>query len=114
MTKFKGSVVESANGFKGKMIQSVKTYTASGAIDIDDNIVQIDATDGDVALTLADGEIGQRMLIKCLVASTNTVTVTPDNFHDGTDITFGSNDTVAELYFDGTEWELFYTDATVA
>jgi hypothetical protein len=114
MTKFRDTVVESEEGFKGQMIQELVSYTTSGAISTDANIVHLDGTDGNVDMTLADGKTGQRIVIKAIAVGVNSVTVTPANFHDGTDITFGVANSVAELYFDGTEWELLYTDATVA
>jgi len=64
--------------------------------------------------SLADGVAGQFKIIKLNTFDTNNMVLTPANFADGTTITFSANNEVAILIFDGTNWQLVYTNASVA
>jgi hypothetical protein len=87
------------------------TYTASGSINKD--AVGLAILDGaTLAMTLADGAENQEMWIKAV--NVTSTTVTPENFADGTNLTFDTNGEVALVKFDGTNWQLLYTTATLA
>lgn len=93
----------------------VVTITTTGAIGLAYNVVFFDTTGGAIAASLADGVAGQRMTMKMLVDGATDVTMTPDNFLDGNDITFDDVGDSCELLFDGTNWGVVGTPtATVA
>lgn len=97
----------------GNLVQGdVLSYVADGAIDVKETAIAVlDGTSATVAATLADGETGQRLTVKCTDA-TNAVTLTPDNFQDGTNITFTVNDAV-ELVFAAGLWHVITNYGTV-
>lgn len=64
--------------------------------------------------SLADGLTGQLKIIKLVTRDTSNMVVTPTNFADGTNITFDASNKVAILLFDSANWQLVYTNATVA
>lgn len=93
-----------------------ETITALGAsaVSLATTVTYIDSTLGVQALTLADGRLNQRKVIKMLVDGGNSV-VTPANFLEGTTITFDDVGDSVELIFDGTNWGVIGTaTATVA
>ena len=67
-----------------------------------------------ITATLADGTAGQVKIIKLETKDTNNMVVTPSNLADGSTITFDATGEVAVLVFDGTNWQVVYTNATVA
>ena len=67
-----------------------------------------------IAATLANGVAGQMKIIKLVTKNTNDMVLTPANLADGTTITFDATGEVAVLVFDGTNWQVVYTNATVA
>jgi len=94
----------------------IVTITATAAIALTYDIIYFDTTSTAAqANTLADGVAGQRMAMKMLVDGTADAVVTPDNFLDGTTITFDDAGDSCELLFDGTNWGVIGTPtATVA
>ncbi len=93
-----------------------ETITALGAsaISLLTDITYIDSTLGAQALTLADGVLNQRKIIKMLVDNGDSI-VTPANFLDGTTITHDDAGDSIELIFDGTNWgTIGASTATVA
>jgi len=85
----------------------------SGDIGIKYDIVHI-ATTVAGAITLSDGAVGQRMILKLTTAGGDCV-LTPDNLFDGSTITFSLGGDSVEIYFDGTNWNVVGTaTATVA
>lgn len=68
----------------------------------------------DIAATLADGYRGQIKIVKLKTKDTSDMVLTPANFGDGTTITFDATGEVAVLMFDGSNWWVIYTTATVA
>lgn len=84
------------------VVDSSETIVAAGALSTETAVSYIDSTVGAIALTLADGVIGQRKTIKMLVDG-GDATLTPANFLEGTTLTFDNTD-AAELLFDGTNW----------
>lgn len=67
-----------------------------------------------IAATLADGLFpGQLKIIKLTTKDTNNLVVTPANFGDGTTLTFDATGEVAVLVWDGADWRVVYTTATV-
>lgn len=68
-----------------------------------------------IAATLADGvKAGQLKIIKLTLKTTNNAVVTPANFGDGTTLTFDATGEIAVLVWDGADWRVVYTTATVA
>lgn len=113
MTLFRDTPVESEEGFKGVTYGDVNTYSADGAIAVTDKMALLDATDGALAMTLADGSEGQSIVIKCVDATNNAV-VTPANLADGSTLTFDAANEKAELMFDGTNWQVVVNTSTLA
>lgn len=72
-----------------------------------------DATSA-IAATLADGAVGQLLMIKLTLKDTNNMVVTPANFNDGTTLTFDATGEYAMLMFIGTGWTMVAGTATVA
>lgn len=72
-----------------------------------------DATSA-IAATLADGAVGQMIMIKLTAKDTNNMVITPANLTGGTTITFDATGEVAILVFVGTAWVVMHTTATVA
>lgn len=67
-----------------------------------------------IAATLADGLFpGQLKIIKLTTKNTNNLVVTPANFGDGTTLTFDATGEIAVLVWDGADWRVVYTTATV-
>lgn len=102
--------------YAGIFAGTIETLVHDGAADIDKTITQLDSTGtGNSAVTLADGVVGQFKIFKFIEKDgTNDAVVTPANLGDGSTITFDTEDEVAVLYFDGDDWQVVYTDATVA
>lgn len=63
--------------------------------------------------SLADGQPGQLKIIKLVTHDTNDLVVTPTNFSDCTYLVFDQSNKKAILLFDGTNWQIVYTDATL-
>ncbi len=82
----------------------VDTRTGAGAISLTSEITLLVTTGAD-ALTLADGTVGQRKVIK-MKTDGGDGTLTPTNFKDGTTITFNDVNDVVELMFFDSEWQL--------
>ena len=96
------------------VVDSSETLTATtSAVSLETAVTYYDSSLGATASSLADGVIGQKKIIKMTVDG-GDVTLTPDNFADGTTIVFDGTDSV-ELLFDGTNWGVVGTStATVA
>lgn len=72
------------------------------------------ATDA-IAATLADGSAaGQMKIIILTTHDTNDMVLTPANMANGSTITFDASGEYAMLVFDGTNWHVVSTNATVA
>lgn len=96
----------------GQTFGTVSTYVADGAIALTDKLAILDGTSASVVATLAAGKSGQVIRIKAIDV-TETVTVTPASFQDGTTITFTPADEYVELTSDGTNWYLTGGNAAV-
>ena len=124
-THFNGPVV-SENGFTGDMTGNLTglalqggtaNAATSGAVAVPITTLYDGYTTNAtaaIAATLADGVAGQMKIIKLVTKDTNDMVLTPANFADGTTITFDASGEVAVLVFDGTNWQVVYTNATVA
>lgn len=115
------SYIDSAGAFHGLVIQggSNTNITEDGAIPITTlfSAVWPDGSDGSaaIALTLADGVVGQMKVIRyddgtCTV----DVVVTPAHFANGTSFTLDAGGDTALLVFDGTNWCSVSNDGTIA
>ena len=82
--------------------KSVQNITGPGAISLTEAVTLITTTGAD-AYTLADGTEGQVKIISMVVDGGNA-TVTPDNFVNGTKMTFNSNSDTIILLYQSTGW----------
>lgn len=98
---------------KGYLSGAVTAHAESGAISTGAAVSTFDGTAGALAMTLADGATGQKLVLKCIEATNDTV-VTPASFADGATLTFDTVGQYAELFFDGAEWQLLGSTATLA
>lgn len=73
--------------------------TAAPEIAVTDSNSLLDATAQGVSATIGGGTDGQTLTIKCVNAD-SAVTLIPDDFVDGTTITFDVNETAVLLYND--------------
>jgi hypothetical protein len=85
-------------------VGGVSTRTGAGAIDVTNEITLV-VTTGAQALTLADGVVGQRKIIK-MKTDGGDGTLTPANLADGTTITFNDVGDVVELVFADAKWQI--------
>ena len=69
---------------------------------------------GAIAATLADGTVGQRLVLVLTLKDTNNCVVTPANLNGGTTLTFDATGEYAELMFVGTGWTVLHTTASLA
>lgn len=97
--------------------QAITAAGSSLAVDVTSPITQItstSATTGANALTLADGVQGQIKIIT-MISDTGDVQVDPDNFANGSSITFDAVGDTVTLLFTNSNWVLLAnTDATIA
>lgn len=101
------------NGMTGQVFGTTSSYDADGAIALTDSVVLLDGSSEALAMTLAAGTSGQRIILKCIDASNNCV-VTPAAFFDGTTLTFDAANEAAELVSDGTNWYVVSNSSTLA
>ena len=104
-----GDVTGNTTGVNGG---NVSEYSATGDIAVTDKMAILDSSGGALAMALADGTEGQRLVIKCDTAGSNAV-VTPAHLADGATLTFDAADETAILIFDGTNWQLVYNTSTL-
>ena len=91
-----------ANFTHADLYKSVQNITGPGAISVTTGVTLITTTGAD-AYTLADGVEGQVKIISMVVDGGNA-TVTPDNFVNGTKMTFNSNSDTIILLYQSTGW----------
>lgn len=84
-------------------IETIAAGGTSTALSLTKTLHSIDADAGGDTFTLADGTIGQVMIITCL-SSTGTCTITPTNFNGGTSVTFNAAGDSVQLCFVDTKW----------
>ena len=108
LTLTAGDILVSAGNITGagKIIFSgIETIAAGnpGELSLTKTLHSLDADAGGDTFTLADGIIGQIMVVTCLSA-TGIVTVTPANMSGGTSVTINAAGDTAILMFVDTEW----------
>jgi len=87
----------------GQYVAAKQGLTDAGAVSLVTYKTDLTTT-GAAAITLADGTfVGQRKLIQMIV-DVGDATLTPVNFANGTTITFADVGDIAELLWDGTNW----------
>lgn len=79
-----------------------QSITGPGAIDVVSSVTYLSTTGAD-AYTLADGRQGQRKYI-VIISYVGNAVITPDNFADGTTITFAVVDKSIDLIFLNNKW----------
>jgi len=88
----------------GNVVNSgLETLAATGAISITKPITLLDSSGGALAMTLADGTVGQRKIIICKVAGNNAV-ITPAHFDGGDTITMNAVGDSVELVYANATW----------
>jgi len=88
------------------------TYAASGAIALTDDVALLDGSGGALAMTLADGYEGQRMLLVDS-GTGNNVVVTPANFTSGTTATLNAANELIDVVFVNGGWVVVENVGTV-
>lgn len=97
----------------GQLFGKVSTYVADGPIALTDSMAILDGNAATCAMALADGTEGQALMVKA-VDITNTCTVTPTNFADGTSVSLPAKNDAVTLMFDGTNWQVINLCGTAA
>lgn len=85
---------------------STETIAAGGtstAIDLTKYHHDIDADSGGDIFTIADGTVGQSLLLVAKSA-TGTATITPSTLIGGTSVTFNAAGDTVELYYTASGW----------
>lgn len=97
------------------IISGVQTLSGTGGMNIDviHSVSLVSMVGGAGTGSLADGVTGQLKKIKLIRHDGNYV-LTPTNLASGTTITFTGTGQVAELVFDGTEWQVLALNDAVA
>lgn len=100
-----GDVAVTGNvSITGNIVNSgLETLTESGAISVVKPITLLDSSGGALAMTLADGTVGQRKVIICKTAGNNAV-ITPANLAGGDTITLNAAGDSVELVFANATW----------
>ena len=80
----------------------IQSLSGAGAANVTTGTTLLTTTGAD-SITLADGVIGQRKIVK-LVVESGTATLTPANLGDNTNIVMDAVNDAVELLFDGTNW----------
>jgi hypothetical protein len=86
-------------------VGGVSTRTDAGAVDVTNEITLLVSTAGTPAITLADGVVGQRKIIK-FKTDAGTMTLTPAHLADGATIEFDDAGDVVELVFADSNWQI--------
>jgi hypothetical protein len=97
-----------ARGFSAEMVQdnAPETLVADGAVSLFTEMTNFDVT-GTQAWSLGDGFLGQHKYFGCVGAASSPVGVlTPDNFVDGTNLTFGATTHTAHLIMTAAGWKI--------
>jgi len=82
-----------------------KTITSDYTTDSEDQYLFVDASSGNISITLTTNE-DQEVVIKKIDSSTNTVTITPSsgNIEGSTSLTLSSQYEYCRVFCDGTNW----------
>ena len=83
---------------------SVQTITGPGAIDVVNTVTLLITTGADQAFTLADGVTEGQLKIISMKTDGGDGIVTPDNFINGTRITFNDVEDTVTLIWQTTGW----------
>tara|TARA_B100001013_G_scaffold90165_1_gene50040 strand:+ start:107 stop:568 length:462 start_codon:yes stop_codon:yes gene_type:complete len=81
-----------------------QALTAAGAVDITSAVTTV-ASSGAIALTLADGAVGQIKII-VFITDGGDATLTPATMNDGTTLTFADAGDAAILMWLATGWQV--------
>ena len=81
-----------------------EAITAAGAVSITDAVTTV-ASSGAIALTLADGAVGQIKII-VFITDGGDATLTPATMNDGTTLTFADAGDAAILMWLATGWQV--------
>lgn len=98
------------------VVENITTATESAAIATTSRLISLTSANTGDALSLADGDEGQRMTIvySAETAITDTIVVTPANLLGGTTITFNDVGDFAELVFVNGTWVMMSGSAIKA
>jgi len=88
--------------------ESSEEITTTGTGDVVDPDIRHSrvTTGGAHTVTLADGTVTGQIKEIILISDGGDMTLTPDNFADGTSLTFADDLDYAKLRWSGSDWEL--------
>jgi hypothetical protein len=89
-----------------------QALTASGAINLTTAVTTVNSAGGVLALTLANGSIGQLKVVIMLTAGNNAV-ITPTALHGGTTITMNAVGDTVTLLYTSTGWAIIGSNSVV-
>ena len=89
-----------------------QAITASGAINLTTAVTTVNSAGGVLALTLANGSIGQLKVVIMLTAGNNAV-ITPTALHGGTTITMNAVGDTVTLLYTSTGWAIIGSNSVV-
>ena len=89
-----------------------QALTANGAINLTTAVTTVNSAGGVLALTLANGSIGQLKVIIMLTAGNNAV-ITPTALHGGTTITMNAVGDTVTLLYTSTGWAIIGSNSVV-
>ena len=89
-----------------------QALTASGAIDVTTAVTTVSSAGGVLALTLANGSIGQIKIVIMLTAGNNAV-ITPTALIGGTTITMNAVGDTVQLLYTSTGWAIIGSNSIV-
>ena len=93
-----------AKAFRGFTGRDAKTYVAAGAISMSVDSVLLDSTAGAMAMSLANGENGQRIAI--VLATAADVTLTLNLLGADNTLIFSEISDAVELVYLGSAWQI--------
>lgn len=112
-----GGIFGSLSQFNDSFLTQNQVLSGAGAVSVATVMTHLTTTAVGQALTLAKGTfVGQRKHIIAKIGYTGgkTSVVTVTSFADGTTVTFLAKFDAAELYWDGTNWNVVLLTGTAA
>jgi len=94
--------------------QDVQAVTTNGAIDVISAITTIDATSGNIAVTLSAGSDGQiKTIINVSTSGSNTITITPSSLNGGSTVNIDAAGRTVMLIYKAGAWHVIGGNAFV-
>jgi len=110
-----GNVIGDLTGtVTGQVLQPASAITATGVIPLTSYMVEFDSTAGAIAASLADGTVGQEIVLISVESTAADVVITPANFVDGVTVTFDDDDEQCKLIMTTAGWKILINTGTLA